>query len=390
MQVSFFYSKNGLLLSYLLAIAISIFPIYVFQSGGVQPAHVIFLLFSFVFLLRFGFFCRGWVVCFIFFVFYVFFVESVYVSLGAHIVSLMNALYFLFNFIIVVSVYGFCFRRGPIGLKSGLLIAVGIEVVSVALSSVSLLDASSGRSVGTFNNPNQLGYFSVCVLSFSYLLYLHNKISYLLFLFFLFSSVFLSIASLSKAAMLANFFVVAFVLRPVNPGSSANYLMWKIYSIMFWVFLLFGMTALFYWAYLSGYWDMLVFVKRISELGTESDSSLSSRGYFAFLDGNFFQIIFGLGEGYVQEIVGHEVHSTMASVFNKYGVFGFVVFLCIFLFWLVKLFRVYGFGKACCLGGPILLYGITHNGTRFTIFWVLFAASLAMADRALKDNMNNC
>lgn len=374
--------KYSSLLSFLLALGVSVFPIYLFPSGGVQVSHVVFALFSCFSLVRFGVFFKKWIFWFLVFVFYVFFIEVVYVVLGANVISLLNSLYFLFNFLVVVSVYAFCINRGMDGLIAGVSISFFIEILSVVFVGVSLHDVSMGRSVGTFNNPNQLGYFSVCLFSMSYLLYLQRRVPYVYFLALVIASIFLSIASLSKAAMISVFLVSCFALKPAVRDSG---LIDRIYSFLFWFFLLAFIVVVFFWPYLKGDLYGLAFVKRILGVSSEADSSLSSRGYFAFLNGSYIQLFFGLGEAYVQEIVGHEVHSTLGSVFNKYGIFGFLMFLSIFVSWFFRLCRAYGFWVASCLAGPSLLYGVTHNGTRFTLFWVLFGVSMAVADRVIRQ-----
>ncbi|MDC0343861.1 hypothetical protein OAN15_02340, partial [bacterium] len=57
---------------------------------------------------------------------------------------------------------------------------------------------------------------------------------------------------------------------------------------------------------------------------------------------------------------------------------GFFAFCAMYFIWSIRVLRFYGFSGLVCLVGPATLYGITHNGTRFTIFWLLFAASLGM------------
>lgn len=136
-------------------------------------------------------------------------------------------------------------------------------------------------------------------------------------------------------------------------------------------------------AYLAttGYFAEFLFYNRITNMAQERDSSLVERGYLVFLEGNFFELIFGMGSPEVYQTVGHEVHSTFASVWNTYGIVGLAVFLPIFVIWGTALNRTYGLANTIVLVGPAILYGITHNGTRFSIFWLLLAASMAMAKR---------
>ena len=79
------------------------------------------------------------------------------------------------------------------------------------------------------------------------------------------------------------------------------------------------------------------------------------------------------------DIVGHEVHSTLGSVINNYGFLGLILFSAVLAIWAFRLWQSYGAVGMISIAGPAMLYGITHNGIRFTIFWLLFAASMAMA-----------
>jgi hypothetical protein len=90
-----------------------------------------------------------------------------------------------------------------------------------------------------------------------------------------------------------------------------------------------------------------------------------------------------LGTHQILEIVGHEVHSTFGSVLNSYGFVGFLLFLSAIGAWMWQIYRAYGVTGVACMVGPALIYGISHNGIRFTIFWLLFATSLGMASRVL-------
>jgi hypothetical protein len=383
--ISKFSCKTSILESFLLAIGIALIPVYTFSSGGAQPTHIMLAMFSIVTLLRKGIPAEIWIILLSAISFYSFFVESFYTIAGGNPASLMSSLFFLYNLFLVTAIYSYCRRYGISALVPGVIAACVIAIVAVNVSGVFLQESGQGRGTGTFNNPNQLGYFSVCILSLTYLLYRHGHLKYIIAIGMFLVAIFLSIASLSKAAMVANFTVAFLVLKPVSAESSTNNRILRICIAFFWFSLVvFGVTAIFV-SYQQGALDEFIFLQRLQGMTQESDSSLESRGYFAFLEGNILQIVFGLGAGEVAEIVGHEVHSTLASVLNNNGIVGFLLFSGALVVWALNLWRAYGFVGMCCLTGPAMLYGITHNGTRFTIFWVLFGASMAMAYRITKE-----
>lgn len=359
----------------LLASGVSLLPLYVFASGGVQPAHIVLAFFAGISLTRRGTPQRLWLGLLALLAVYVLFIESIYVAGGKEAGSLMTALYFSYNLIIAAAIYTFCRRNGDGAVALGVFCAALIAVISVASSGVSLYQVQGiDRSIGTFNNPNQLGYFSVCLLSIVYLLFRNNTVSYKFAVLLFATAIFLSIASLSKAAMISVFLVAFFSLKPDKSGKQTG----------FWLIGILVATLALIVLYQRGILGEFNFVGRLLNIRQESDSSFSERGYFAFLGSSALQLLFGLGKENVLRIVGHETHSTFASIFNAYGLVGFGIFISILLLWARRILSAYGLLGLVCVIGPPMLYGITHNGTRFVFFWVLFATSLATANREIR------
>ncbi len=360
----------------LLFIATALLPVYTFNSGGIQPAHAFFAFFILLTSIRYGITTKPWAFLVLCLFVYAFFRESAYILVGGSLDYLINAVYLGYNFFLVSAVYKYVLHNGMATIISGLIFAVIIVLVTISTQGITLTVGAEGavRSVGTFNNPNQLGYFSVCLLSLTYLSYLTSSISYRVAITGFCISIALSIISLSKAAIVANFVLLFIVLVPRNVSFS--------HSIIFGSALILCGYILFQ-VFLSGAMDDLLVLDRFMKMGQESDSSLSSRGYFAVLGESDAEIIFGLGSEKIMEIVGHEVHSTFGSIFNIYGVLGLLLILAAFSIWSVFIWRAFGLRALVCLIGPAMLYGITHNGIRFSIFWILFASSAAMAVRTV-------
>ena len=357
----------------LLFIAAAILPIYVFKSGGIQPAHAMFAVFAVLTLATRGIPTPAWSILLFALFAHSFIAETVHALANGEARFIINAVFFLYNFILVTAVYQYVSKNGLSTLVPGIIIAATIALTVVLMTGVSLREwTDNGRGTGTFNNPNQLGFFSVCLLSLVYLFYQSNNIGYWLALGFFAVATFLSVASLSKAAMVANFVVIILALKP---ASSRN-------SIFAWTIGMAIGVLILMRMFQDGRFDEYIFVDRLMAMSNESDSSLESRGYFAFLEGNAIELLFGLGEAQVREIVGHEVHSTFASVLNNYGVFGFLIFSGVIFIWIVRIWQHYGIVGCISIIGPPMLYGITHNGVRFTIFWLLFASSMAMVHRS--------
>ena len=358
--------------AFLLFLGTSLLPVYVFSSGGMQPAHFVLFSFSLITLLSRGFPINPWSVALIAMFVYAFTVESIYGIFGSNPRYVLSGVFFFFNLVIVTAVYLHIRETGLKTLQLGILVAAAIALGTVSYSGVNLKDLDGqGRPSGAFNNPNQLGYFSVCLLSTTYLLYRGKKLNYWMAAAVFSVAIFLAVASLSKAAMISNFAVIVLAMKPVS--SRKALLGWSLVGLL-------GLVYLFK-QYQSGAFEDLLFAQRLMNITNESDSSLESRGYFAFIEGNALQLILGMGANNINDIVGHEVHSTFDSVLNNYGLLGLMIFSTAMLIWVARLWQAFGLVGIICVTSPPMLYGITHNGTRFTFFWLLFAASMALAER---------
>lgn len=354
----------------LMALGIGIIPVYVFPSGALQPAHLVLALFAGLYLLATGIPRAGWAALLAFLAFYVFALEGVYAFMGGDPRHMINGAFLAYNCAFAVAVFSYVRRKGPDPIPLGMSAASLLAVLTVAVSGVNLQElGETGRETATFNNPNQLGYFSVCVLSLTYLMYRLGSIRYVYALILFGAALYLSIVSLSKAALVANLAVILFALVPRRSR-------WGQVAWAFGGLVVFGAVSLLV---SRGAFDDYLFMQRLSSIAMEGDSSFESRGYFAILQANAAELIFGLGSETVLRIVGHEVHSTFAAMLNNYGVVGFVLFGGVMFYWVTRVWSGFGFLGMLCIVGPAMLYGLTHYGGRFTLFWLLVAASLAVS-----------
>ena len=162
-----------------------------------------------------------------------------------------------------------------------------------------------------FNNPNQLGYFSLCGFSF-----------------YLWRAMFTDI-TLKRILILCGYF--GFVILSFSKGAIVSILI---------AFLLF-----IYKSKNSGFGDFVIFVSastlamfafpgigeeafnRISNIGGQTDDSLEARGYFVIFEYPE-ALVFGQGGGsYLDRGDPHEIHSTYANILVSYGIAGLIGFL---------------------------------------------------------------
>ena len=283
----------------------------------------------------------------------------------------INPIFLLYNTLVISSVYFLVRKYTTRSLVVGTVISASLSVCSVYLGGVQLHESIDViREAGTFNNPNQLGFYSTSLLSLAYLLYVTSAIRFYLLIILLIMATFIAIASLSKAAIIANFAVLFFALRPKR-GQTANFI-WAILVLS-------GITAGY--AFLSG--DLLSefsFYNRIKNMMNERDSSLEVRGYFLFFEASALEVIFGLGNAEIFKMLGHEVHSTFASALNAYGIVGLLLLISVFTIWVTSVYLAFGVSTTVAITFPTIFYGATHNGIRFSIFWILVSASIAAAN----------
>ena len=359
-------------LKWVVSLGIITLPLYFFPSGGPQISHILFLfLFLFLFFAYKSrlFFDRSVLVLTLFLVF-VFLREAIsIIYFGADIYSLNFFIFTFFNLILFSYLIIFL-KINEINniisnsvLISVLLSSLGVIMLSGFSFTYSNADDGVERAVGFFNNPNQLGYYSVCIFSLLTLLFYVKKINTYKWVFGVVLSLFLCAASLSKAAMVSLIFSLILVIMTLINKKN-------IYIYFFFLF-----VATLFLLKLSSLidWDDLTFIRRLQGIGSDNDDSLEGRGYHAILYANAWEIIFGLGYEKTLNIVGHEVHSTYMSILISYGLIGFIFFVVFNFIIFSKCFTKFGFIKMLVLFMPTFMYGITHNGSRFTVFWLFLA-----------------
>jgi hypothetical protein len=225
----------------------------------------------------------------------------------------------------------------------------------VALAVLSINNATNRAELG-FNNPNQLGYFALLAASILMVLHRRKYLSTIEVAIGLIGSSYLCLISASKAALgsIAILAIVGLIVR---------------FRTMLFVSALFALTVLV--------------ANPVSEAidnavqRFENDQSygfLEERGYDRIWDNPEYWVT-GAGEGGLKRfeqdeaVIGdHEIHSSFGAVFFGYGILGLVL-LCAFLYAVVRRTEP----RMWLLLAPTMAYGVTHQGLRFTPFWVLLA-----------------
>lgn len=371
----------------LLFLAIATLPLYLWDSGFPQVSHI---LLGFAILLqsimrgnRFNLSPASKILLVLFF-------ASALIDLSRSLflgydpIDLAGPVYVLFS---AVSLSFFSIKSGtcPTIIVNAFLLSLAIATIGLLIGGVSLsIDTSSEvayRSIGTFNNPNQLGYYGACALSIAFILYWQRIISPLVCFAMILLSVFLVIASLSKAASISS--IAAVVAFTVNlfPGFFAKIVLKPKAMHCIVLISLLGFATYYFFAGgglpLVDLENLKIF-DRLSSIGSQNDDSLDGRGYWIIWNSGVFELLFGYGLSGVRALIGHELHSTFFSFFANYGLLVGSLYVCMFFAAYCKSVKTLGHIRSIISYAPILLYGITHNGSRFTVLYLFIALAISL------------
>jgi hypothetical protein len=266
---------------------------------------------------------------------------------------MLFATYYVFNLLRFATILRLYARYRERFLRMTLYGVLGALLVLVIISGGSPLSLT-GREQLSFNNPNQLGYFALLSISIVYLLTTAIKVRWYVQVFAYLSLVWLGAVSLSKAAMIAlgMFGVFAVFRRSL-------------------VIVVLGLALLGSYAIADPNVEIIERVQyRFGSLGQHEDDSWDLRGYDRIRNHPEYLIV-GAGEGgydRFESLLPGELHSTLGNLFFSFGVIGGGLFIA----GLLLLGRVAGL-QASLLLVPVFAYGLSHQGLRFALFWVLLA-----------------
>ncbi len=352
-------------------------PFYTFPSGLPQPSHLFLCGFFLCSLAKGKVVLRveDWFLGALFL--FSLTRESISVINGAGSRSILHPLFTLFNLFVVVFIRNYFQQTAPYERQCfiwGIGVAGLIAAFSVLTSGFSLFGSDAlSRATGTFNNPNQMAYFAICLGALALTLYLAHLIKTPLTILLFISGLLLVFAALSKAGLIG-FMLVLFAFS-ITIAHRAH---WGIAAIA-----LFAAPLCVVYILSAGFFEHAYALQRLHGIGSDGDDTLYQRGYLMFRHFNTpFEVIFGLGSTKVQNTLSHEVHSTLFYNLVNYSFIGFLLYAGFLVVWAKQLVK--GFGILAMIGitGAPMLYGLAHNGTRFTIFYVLVACGLSLAREA--------
>lgn len=360
-RISLFFTAVWIL--YLL-----ISPIYVFSKGLPQPADYLIFAFGFPALLIamikhqgsmpkvfiFGIIFAGLTIA----------INLIHFSYLYNDRLLKHSLYYIFNFCVFLYTL-IIFRQNPERVNQLTYYAVATIIIFQFFYAPLFGEVELLRNLGSFNNPNQLAYWSL--LNMAILIVLKRDKKFTFFDLMLFGMcIYLESLSLSKAGMIITVLMTGTIFFLPNVPRNGRYLMIAGFIIFLMVQLFEPETFVRKFQQVD---QITKVVARIQNIGQESDDSAEGRGYDRLIKYPHY-LVFGAGEGafYRFGIGAQEIHSGIATLLFSYGVTGFV-FFGLFL-WAVfnnlpKQYYILLF--------LIFLFGIPHQNIRFTYFWVFLA-----------------
>lgn len=354
----------------LLFMGIVSLPLYILPSGMPQISHVLLIAFAAIThrkWLRYTKIHHSVILLVVAFLWWVLVRQGIYIVASA-VGGWDFILFFSFNIVCFAALTIVFQNSGPNTSKAVLfavVLSVGIALVGAAIGGSSIVkgQGEAYRAVGTFNNPNQLGYFSICAAGIL-LIMLRTINSYrVINILAVIGCAYLSILSLSKSAMIA-FCIYALALVPGLKGWGRLVFFLALIALILFI----GSADI----------SHLKFIDRLAEVGSDSDDNLEARGYGILFEGGW-GALFGWGDGYAQQLIGHEVHSTVGSIWISFGLVGLLPLVVLYLKLASSLIRTSGLIYAAGILLPTAIYGIAHNGFRFTVFWVFLAVCCSYA-----------
>lgn len=274
---------------------------------------------------------------------------------------LMSAIYYIFDMIVFLAVlvmyekYQHRFIRLTVNL-------VLISVVIQTLLTFVYTRESTLRSSGLFNTPNQLGYYAILCSSIVLLGQRKLSLSTVQVAIGQLCCCYLALLSASKAALVSVALLV--MIAAINRLK---------------MLIAIAVVASFF-LFVANPFESAMMRSQQRITADQSLGFFEERGYDRIVDHPEY-LIFGAGEGkyiryeFTSRIKAHELHSSIGTLIFCYGIVGTVLFFN----FLYQVARGGNFRRFLLLIPPAS-YGLTHQGLRFTLLWIMLAIVVMLND----------
>lgn len=358
-------------------------PVYLWDSGLPQISDILLVLLIVFFFIKMKFFEKfhipypKFTLVAILFLFYVIFINSIwYMVLGNESILLKNSLFYIYNImvmLVIIILYHKNVNNFLTTIYYGVVTSVFIQVIFYFL-----LTRDGIRTTLLFNNPNQLAYYALLCLAYLFIIERNIKVRTPVFMSAILGSVFLIITTASLGAVSgAIVLYVFYIITSKKKGllGLINWLTVVISSIVFYIILSNN-------PFENNKFEILdVVIKRLQTSNLYGEGFILERAYDRILHHPEYWL-FGAGEGVYERfnsLASHEIHSTLGNIFFSYGFIGFLLFITLLLIIFLKNKWIYAYP---IIG--IMIYGLTHNGIRQSMMWIMFAMLLIVTSEVDK------
>ncbi|MBX3504013.1 MAG: hypothetical protein KF895_00940 [Parvibaculum sp.] len=362
----------------LLIAAIALAPVYVFPSGLPQPGDflmVLWIVVTFFTMSRQGSRvaispdAKFAVLAYLAFVVWVWTVSLVNGIIHEDAGIAFAPLFYTFNFL-VFTAFTIKAAQDHEGFRRLLVLALMLCASVLFLLVVTGYDAERMRQLGGFNNPNQLGYFSVLLLA-SFAVIADRRemlgISGLVVAVCCIFGVMGSVSFGAIAALLAVLGGAALKILRGNPFKTVTQLLLGAFALV----AVFGLV-------LGDF--MVTRFQAAIQRSARFDNKVNMegfRGYDRIFDYDYY-LLFGAGEkGLWRFGTTIELHSSFGTIVFSYGIVGILLVLVL----VIAVFRRVPLHVLAIAVGPAL-YQVTHQGLRTTFLWIFLALVLSYGGRA--------
>lgn len=355
----------NLIAAVLLFFGLSLASLYVFPSGLPQPAD--FLLLGFAGLMSLLALGDKWLaassfaLCWALMVLWVLLVCLGWALVMESTAFFIYPAFYLFNFLVGMALLRFLSLSGEMGrslVRNGLSIALLVAASQVLLQ----LGAGANRTTGSFNNPNQLAYFSLCGIVVLMLLDDFRPPLRPLMLAGLVAAVISILAASSLGAMGGAVLVgLGWVVANLDRLRRFARLLLVVPLILV-VVVVVNLSS-------DGQVQSNL-QSRMDRAPDKVENAYEERKYDRLANFPEYAIL-GAAEGERRRFAPYhnsEIHSSYGNMLFAYGIPGFGLFLAV-IFLALRNAPVYVWMG---VAGP-LVYSLTHNGLRSTLFWMMLA-----------------
>lgn len=365
------YSLIDKLIFFLLSSYFITIPFYLWDSGLPQISDFFMVLLLVVYLIKtrgnikYTNEAKSFLLVGLLFVFHTTFVNVVWMFLMEDISSFIDKPFFyIYNYFIAVLIISLCTYYNEkiyFLIYNSLIVSVLLQIIILFING----GYTGGRMTGSFNNPNQLGYYALLTTSILIVLSNRLKIKPFWFLITYFSNTLLILASLSSTTIISFIILTIFFtfFKMKNKNLKRKFVLFLL-IILIVIFIMYTQTNFFEKSLMMEGLQI-----RSRTLENKTSGIITERGYNRISEYPEYWI-FGAGEGaYFKKFgINMEFHSILGNIQVSYGIIGLILFLRLLYISIKK----NNFNELYILIS-VLIYGITHNGIRNSLLWILLS-----------------